>query len=117
MASIRTHIRKSLVFVGVASSVLFGSSWVANSTETKVKTEFQQQFVTFPNGVTAHPDVVYAIEKGFRPLRLDIYNTPDQKGPKPIILFIHGGAWESGNKRAQGKFDNFPAIQAANWLR
>ena len=68
MSSIRTHIRKSL------------------------KTEFQQQIVTFPNGVTAHLDVVYAIEKDFRPLHLDIYNTPDQKDPKPFILFIHGGA-------------------------
>jgi len=55
----RTRIGKSFAYLGIASGLLLGSSLVANSAETTVKTEFQQQTVTFPNGVIALTDVVY----------------------------------------------------------
>lgn len=55
----RTRIGKSFAYLGIASVLLLASSLVANSAETTVKTEFQQQTVTFPNGVIALTDVVY----------------------------------------------------------
>lgn len=112
MSFIQSRIRKAFVAMSVTSGFLLGCAGVANSAETVAQTEFQKQVVTFPNGITAHPDVVYSVEKGFRPLRLDIYNTPDKSTPKPVILFVHGGAWENGNKRSQGKLGDFPAILA-----
>jgi acetyl esterase/lipase len=41
-------------------------------------------------------DVVYAVERGFRPLMLDV-TVPDGKGPWPMVVFIHGGAWFVGH--------------------
>lgn len=41
-------------------------------------------------------DVTYAVEQGFRPLMLDI-TVPKGKGPFPLVVFIHGGAWFVGH--------------------
>jgi acetyl esterase/lipase len=41
-------------------------------------------------------DVTYAVERGFRPLMLDVA-VPKGKGPFPLVVFIHGGAWFVGH--------------------
>jgi acetyl esterase/lipase len=41
-------------------------------------------------------DVAYATPVGFRPLMLDL-TLPLGKGPFPLVVFIHGGAWLSGH--------------------
>jgi acetyl esterase/lipase len=40
-------------------------------------------------------DVVYAAEPGYRFLTLDV-TLPEGKGPFPLVVFIHGGAWLAG---------------------
>ena len=35
-------------------------------------------------------------------MHLDLYRRRDQKGPRPTLLFAHGGGWVLGNKRQQG---------------
>jgi acetyl esterase/lipase len=43
-------------------------------------------------------DIAYAIDSAGQPLRLDLY-MPDATEP-PLLVWIHGGAWENGNKSA-----------------
>jgi len=55
-------------------------------------------FDPLPPDVKFTMDITYG-SVGDRPLKLDLY-APSQK-PKsvPALIFIHGGAWQSGNKR------------------
>lgn len=50
-----------------------------------------------PAGVKSVLDVEYARVDG-RPLRLDLYLPREPSGLLPVIVFIHGGAWRSGDK-------------------
>jgi acetyl esterase/lipase len=46
-----------------------------------------------------HSDIIYA-SIADRPLRLDLYlPEPDLRGPVPLVLYVHGGGWLSGDKR------------------
>lgn len=38
---------------------------------------------------------------GSKTLRINIYKG-DGEGPQPVVLFVHGGAWESGDNRLEG---------------
>jgi acetyl esterase/lipase len=68
----------------------------------------------FDGGVTGLADVTYAAPLGFRPLKLDLYLPPDRfKGPRPVVVFIHGGAWGLGSPRVTGAFEDFPAVLAS----
>ncbi|HEU0122193.1 MAG TPA: alpha/beta hydrolase fold domain-containing protein [Bryobacteraceae bacterium] len=51
-----------------------------------------------PAGVRIEKDIVYA-RLGARELRLDLY-LPEKAGgaPRPLIIWIHGGAWRAGSK-------------------
>lgn len=44
-----------------------------------------------------HPDLVYAT-LGATPLRLDLYLPTGASGPRPTLIFIHGGGWAGGDK-------------------
>ena len=48
------------------------------------------------NDVTISKDIVYAIAEG-KNLGLDIYISKSQKN-QPLIVWIHGGAWQTGSK-------------------
>lgn len=50
-----------------------------------------------PPGVQRRADIEYA-RVGDQSLLLDIYKPEETTGPLPVILWIHGGAWVSGNK-------------------
>ena len=63
-------------------------------------------------GVTSHADVTYSTIPGFRPMVVDIYMPPKKGGPKPLILYIHGGGWVAGHTRHSGALGNFPAVLA-----
>ncbi len=47
--------------------------------------------------IAVRNDVVYRTVDGIS-LALDVY-LPDSPGPHPAILFVHGGAWHTGDKR------------------
>jgi acetyl esterase/lipase len=63
--------------------------------------------------VESYRDLIYSVPPGFRPLRLDLYR---QKGaattPKPLVIYIHGGGWQSGHTRHSGAFANWPGVLA-----
>lgn len=42
--------------------------------------------------------------------KLDLFLPEDQKGPFPLIVFIHGGAWISGNKLMNAASSVFKAV-------
>jgi acetyl esterase/lipase len=54
-----------------------------------------------PLNVRVVREIEYASVPGFRPLLLDLHLPPS--GPdRPVILFIHGGAWMFGSRRHGG---------------
>src|SRR5688572_8818765 len=58
---------------------------------------------TWPGSATSAPtvrtDIEYAKSGAGEPLRLDLY-TPESAAGAPLIVWVHGGAWENGNKSA-----------------
>ena len=73
---------------------------------------YPERKVTFPHGVTGYPDVVYSVLPGYRPLVVDIYTPSGPAARRPLVLFIHGGGWNSGHTRHSGALANFPQALA-----
>ena len=55
-----------------------------------------------PEGVKVHRDLEY-VEKGHARNKLDIYQ-PKSESALPVVVWIHGGAWQTGSK------ENCPAL-------
>jgi acetyl esterase/lipase len=69
--------------------------------------------VLYPGEVRSLRDVTFAEPLGFRPLTLDLYLPPEGGPKKPVVVFIHGGAWRSRTARDGGAFHDFPAVLAS----
>lgn len=52
-----------------------------------------------PKGATAHRGLTYAMPEGYRELGLDVYVPTDRSGAAPCVVWIHGGAWLTGDRR------------------
>lgn len=61
--------------------------------------------------VTVTPDITCSTQPGWRPILLDLYR-PDGKVARPLVIYLHGGSWTEGSKRATGHFSNFPGVLA-----
>ncbi|MDQ0798756.1 alpha/beta hydrolase [Arthrobacter sp. SLBN-112] len=46
-----------------------------------------------------HREVTYARAIGFRPLKMDIWLPRQASGPTPLVLWVHGGAFQLGDRR------------------
>ncbi len=84
----------------------------ATSEKPALADVYPERITRWPGGVTSHADVTYSTINGFRPMIVDIYMPPKTGGPKPLILYIHGGGWVSGHTRHSGALANFPAVLA-----
>ncbi|NDV78158.1 alpha/beta hydrolase [Dysgonomonas sp. 511] len=62
--------------------------------------------VVIPKGFTAQIDVVYD-KVGDWEGKVDIYLPPNTGKPTPILINIHGGGWNHGNKEKQKGFGSF----------
>lgn len=60
---------------------------------------FAGRVVQMEGGVTATTDVVYSTIPGYRPLLVDIYRAKSAK-PQPLVIYVHGGGWMIGHRRA-----------------
>jgi acetyl esterase/lipase len=70
------------------------------------------QSIGFSGGVTM-TEMVYRSLPGFRPLTLDLYQTSEKSFPRPGLIFVHGGNWNSGDARHSGTFGDFPGLLAS----
>jgi acetyl esterase/lipase len=68
--------------------------------------------VIYPDGVKSLRDVTYAEISGFRPLTLDLYLPPQSASAKPVVVFVHGGAFRHRTSRDGGTFRDFPSVLA-----
>lgn len=68
---------------------------------------------SWPDGVTSLADVTYSTIPGFRPMVMDIYLPPREAGPRPLIMYVHGGAYIEGHTRHGGALANFPGALAS----
>lgn len=50
-----------------------------------------------PEGARAERDLAYVAD-GHPRQKLDLYLPPNPQGPLPVILWVHGGGWQSGSK-------------------
>jgi acetyl esterase/lipase len=68
-----------------------------------------------PGHVERFKTVEYA-RIGTRSLRLDLYRGDERwPGPRPVFVYVHGGAWVIGNRRQQGRL-TIHELAAAGWL-
>lgn len=67
----------------------------------------------FPGGVTGLADITYSTVAGHRPLKLDLYLPPPGGGPRPLLVYVHGGGWMGGGPRLSAAFANWPEVLAA----
>ncbi len=70
----------------------------------------------FAGDVVGIGDVTYATRFGFRPLALDLYLPPPDAGDgpaRPLLVYVHGGAWVTGTRRTGGAVADFPSVLAA----
>jgi acetyl esterase/lipase len=77
---------------------------------------FATTTVSFPSGVVGMPDRTYATIAGYRPLKLDLLLPPARfakAGPRPVIVYIHGGGWMGGGPRRSGAFSDWPRVLAS----
>ena len=75
-----------------------------------------QHSVAFPGGVTGLPDLTYATLNGYRPLKMDLFLPPAsfaQKGPRPFVVFVHGGGWSGGGPRRSSAYSDWPVVLAS----
>ncbi len=58
---------------------------------------YSQKSITVPDGYIIEKDIVYSTING-KELKLDLYWVKDAKKPTPLVIWIHGGGWRSGDK-------------------
>jgi acetyl esterase/lipase len=73
---------------------------------------YAPQRIAFADGVSGQFDIPYATLAGFRPLTLDLYTPRASAMPLPMVLFIHGGGWNSGDSKHALPFTDFPRALA-----
>lgn len=62
--------------------------------------------VVFPVGYSSQLNVVYTTAKDWEG-KMDLYLPAKEKGPSPVVINIHGGGWNKGNKESQTGFNTF----------
>lgn len=70
---------------------------------TKVDSPKVVKPVALPPGFTSQLNVVYTEVNGWKG-RADLYLPPNNGKPTPVIINIHGGGWNHGDKEGQGGF-------------
>ncbi len=116
--------KKLIIPLGVAfilsacSSVTQASPAVVNSVSPLPFNEPQQGSVTFDRSKagSADKDITYCQMDGVD-LKMDVYY-PDQYSaqPWPVVMYVHGGAWQKGDKNEGVGSRAIPALRASGFL-
>jgi acetyl esterase/lipase len=76
---------------GFANNISLKMAYTLGTIEPTITT------VTIPESIKEHKNIVYKT-LDTTSLKLDIYEPKNLKKDAPLIIFIHGGAWEKGKK-------------------
>lgn len=77
---------------------------------------FSDLQVKFAGGVVGYPNVVYQTLVGYRPTTLDLFLPPSRfasKGPRPLVVYVHGGGFVGGGPRRSSAFADWPKVLAS----
>lgn len=81
----------SLLVVGLVAAIVWRDELVYNARLINAARMGSQYYDTYPH-------IAKNVAYGAEPHRLlDVY-TPDTPGDYPVIIYVHGGGWNSGNK-------------------
>lgn len=92
----------TLLAIGLCALTIFGFTWVR---------QYQQLADEEPE-ITLSPDisdVTYCIMDGI-PLKMDLYFPDDADTPYPVLVYVHGGSFTSGDKRTGSGIIDIPAM-------
>lgn len=70
---------------------------------------------TFAQILPSYPNVDYVGDSLDRHL-LDVYIPPNLLGPRPAVVYIHGGGWENGEKKGELRPDLVRLYQYAKYV-
>ena len=74
---------------------------------------YPERRTNFPGDVVGFADLTYASLAGYRPLILDLYKPASGAQPRPLVIYLHGGGWQSGHTRHSGAFEDWPGVLAS----
>jgi len=74
---------------------------------------YPERHVDFPGDVVGLPDLTYSSLTGYRPLILDLYQPARSGQSLPLVIYLHGGGWQSGHTRHSGAFEDWPGVLAS----
>ena len=106
----------SPVFAQSAGARIAEATDVGDSVQAVGADSLSTVKVGFPDGVVGFPDVTYETLPGYRPLKLDLFLPPESfaaAGPRPLIVYIHGGGWMGGGPRRSAAYRDWPKVLAA----
>ena len=90
---------RHITLVTMFSVLLFcGTLWAQDSSKYKP--------VALPNGYASKMNVVYTSGNGWDKA-MDIYLPPAANGASPVVINIHGGGWNHGERQSQTGFSTF----------
>jgi acetyl esterase/lipase len=103
-----------MLAAGGASQSALAEGIVADVAAVPVLEDRYPRITTaFAADVISHPDLIYSTQPGHRPLRLDLYRPKSSASPRPLVIYVHGGGWQSGHTRHSGAFANWPEVLAS----
>ncbi|MEG3125485.1 alpha/beta hydrolase [Sphingomonas sp. GB1N7] len=95
----------------IADAAVIGASVQAVGADSFATTKVQ-----FTDGVAGYPDITYQTLPGYRPLKLDLFLPPASfasAGPRPLIVYVHGGGWMAGGPRRSAAYVDWPKVLAS----
>jgi acetyl esterase/lipase len=122
IAKIHRQLARSLQVLGILTSLVVATvsatadaapDTPATAAHPVLEDRYPERHTAFAEGVVGIADLVYSVQPGFRPLRLDVYVPPGSPGSHPLVVFIHGGGWVSGHTRHSGAFQDWPGVLAS----
>jgi acetyl esterase/lipase len=102
-----------LLATSVAVATAVAAPQPAVGTKPVLEDRYPERRTTFSGGVVGLADLTYESLAGYRPLTLDLYRPANLSPARPLVLYVHGGGWQSGHTRHSGAFENWPAVLAS----
>ena len=104
-----------LLFVTVFGRAALAAAPLEPPTAAKpvLDDRYPERRTSFSDGVVGLADLTYSSLAGYRPLRLDLYRPANTSAPHPLVIYVHGGGWQSGHTRHSGAFENWPGVLAS----